>query len=453
MSARQLEVYYHEYYHPGNVTIYVAGKFEATQMRKLVVDTFGSVADWPGKSLVESDPKPREASYVRSSSTPGTPFITLGTKVWGLTPEDEVSLRVYLEYLAHRLTKEIRNKHGDTYSVRPMVLLKKNFGEGTITMEAPSERYKQYLDYTRSLIQSEAREGALTEAQYNEAMDLFLSHFKLSDRDSGTQLNLAESFDRWSTTYGKNVSEFDAFRNLKYPEFKERLSKLFQKNHEESNLSEPPLFFRLEQVFLELGSLIFFLAIARRIFASPFEHARVRWVRKLAQPPAYLAEIFFLALGLMISSYAWQAFHLLEIKSNWIQSSFVFSEYAGGFVSMGLAIAGCVLCCSALLRKAIVSGDYLYLKSMTYTSKRIPLDQIESITAISSFRIFTRPRTLWAVKWRYQFWNPYFWQKGTLIRLKNGKAYFVGIRKSELAARELAALLPKPEVYDYPKAA
>ena len=453
LSAKELESYYRAYYHPGNVTLFFSGKFDPVALHKQISESFNTVQDWPGKSLIEDVPTPRNVAFVRSTATTGTPYITLGTKVQDMTPEDESTIRVYLEYLAHRLTKEIRNKHGDTYGVRPIVALKENFGDAYVMMESPSERYRQYLDFTKSMIQNEARNGQFTEAQFKEAIDLYSTHYKLTDRDSETQMQLAESYDRWSTVYRRKISSFDAFRSLNYADFRERLQKLFQKNREVSILHEPPLVGRMESFFLDLGIVAMFLMFARRIFASKFEHARVRWVRKLAHPPVYIAEISFLAFGLLIAGYTGREIDLLMLKSNFAQATFVISQYLNSIISLGLTITGCILCCSFLIKKAIVCGDHLYLKSMTYTSIRIPLAEIESITAMSFFRVLSSFRILNAVRWRFHFWNPFFWQKGTLIRLKSGKTYFVGIRKSELAANELTEHIPATQESIFGKAA
>src|SRR6185437_2647042 len=122
----------------------------------------------------------------------GTPYIAVGTKLRELSPEDELTARIYLEYLAHRLMKEIRNRHGDTYTVRGVLTLKKNFGVGYVMMQAPPQEYNEYLKYVRSTLKQETRDGGLTESQFKDAMNLYSSHFKLSDDDSGTELTLSE---------------------------------------------------------------------------------------------------------------------------------------------------------------------------------------------------------------------------------------------------------------------
>jgi hypothetical protein len=83
----------------------------------------------------------------------------------------------------------------------------------------------------------------------------------------------------------------------------------------------------------------------------------------------------------------------------------------------------------------------LIVKSISYYSKRIPFEQISSVESISLFKSLFNFSYLWKIKFRFFYFNPMFWQKGVLVQLKSGEAYFFSVTAPHKACEELKNLM------------
>ena len=235
IKSDDLKRFYERVYAPGNMTLFVAGNFRQPAILELIKKKFGEEPARPSMGWVDPIPSARRGRYFRSEVTSNVPSIDIGTKVADISPEDETTGRIYLEYLSHRLMKELRNERGETYTVRENVELRKRDGFMTIEFEAPQKDYAQNLKFVKAMIDRETRQGQFTREMFTEARDLYAKGFERIDFDSTSMMKMAEWLDRNERQYAdvsERLDDYQIFTKLTYEEFSRRLQGLVRARYE-----------------------------------------------------------------------------------------------------------------------------------------------------------------------------------------------------------------------------
>ncbi|UYL09437.1 insulinase family protein [Bdellovibrio sp. SKB1291214] len=447
LEPAQLEKHYADWYYPANMKLFVAGKYDRAQMMAEIEKTWGSLPAKEGKKMPAPEtPNPVERPFVRRTLWDGNPYVYLGAKAWNMSFKDTEIAQLYMEFLTHRLMKEIRNIKGQTYSANASVYFNRGYGYGAIQFQTPKEHLLENIDIAKDYIQKEAREGQITEAQMKEAITLYLSQYQLMGRDAEKMMSLASHYDSQLEEYGSFVSPFQVLQNMKLDEYKSSLKATFNENHAYEMVYSPYLFFTFDiYVLYFLTAVVSFIGL-RKFFTKPFAHDRLQWIRKIQYPPVKMME----ALGLVAVYVGVIHFQMLltrfATQSQFIQSHLFLSNYLSSVVWMfGTILIACGVY-ALMPRKMMVVDGKLMIKSVTYYSKLIPLEQISKV---ESFRGIAHPFAfkLWfkQVGFRNFFVTPKFWQKGLLIHLKNGKAYYYSVNQADKAALELTQILVKQQ--------
>jgi predicted Zn-dependent peptidase len=444
LRSEDLKSFYEREYYPANMTVYLAGQFDEASAIPLITRRFGAEPARAGFGWVDPTPHAKRGNFYRSEVSSGVPSIELGTKAADISLEDEIAARVYLEYLSFRLMKELRNLRGETYTVRPEIELKKRNGIFSIHFEAPEKGYRQNLKLAKDMIDRETRKGQFTPSQFKEAYDLYAKSFERLDGDSATMMRMADRLNYVEKDYVGHTAHTDdylAFSDMTYPDFMLRLKTIFAPDMKTEELSEPPLFFRFELWVLVVFTFGFWMRLSRYFFAKAFAHNRIRWVRKISYPPAYLLQLAAFVVVLLMCALTYGTMYMVWVKLGIIQTPYLISDYLFSLLSVCLAlvVAQCVFALFA--RKVMVVGDQLWLKSLGYRSVTVNLSQIESVELRSPLQVLFSFRDLLQIKYRFQYYDPLLWRKGLLIRLKDGRAYFLGVRAAREALAELQGLI------------
>lgn len=440
-----LESFYKRFYHPENTTFFLAGNFESKNALAEIDSVFGSVAKTKGEKWKSPEVNAKNRKYFKSETTNNIPIIRLGTKVAGITLEEEVATSIYMNHLAHRLGKEFRNKSGETYTVRDQQSLFKGNGFFYLEFEAPEEQYYKNLQIVRDTIESEARKGEINEANFQEAKTLFEARYVLREKDSDTMLTIAEGLSELDEDYPSRPpgqSEFSAYQKIDFPKYKASLQKLFATNMTYEARTEPPLFFRFELVSLFFIAIGLNLWLAKKVFAKPFPHNQIRWVRKLRQPQPFIIPLGVFLISLTLGDIFMGIFRRAWWSSGLAETHFLIAEYSYSLLHIPGYVIAFQAVHSLFAQKLMVVENQLWIKSIGYWSKQIPLDQIEKIELQSPFRMLFS-RTIFT--FRFQYYDPCFWRPGLLIELKNGKKYFMSVSEPSEALSELKEYLPKTQ--------
>lgn len=443
LTTEKVQQHYQDYYYPSNMKLFVAGKFKRDEIMKIINSKWGALPAREGKKLAaEPAPKPNFAPYRRLTITTETPYVSLGTKLSGASVLDDEILSSYSEYLAHRLMKEIRNIKGQTYTASGSTYVNRGIGYSTIQFQTTRENLTENLALVKKLMHDEAVMGSLTDEQVKESVELYMSKYKLRGNEADMMMTRAQTYESIVTETGKFTSPYESLKNATTEEYNASLKKFFQPNMAYESVSQPPVFFHYDTYFMYFFSAVFSFMGLRRLLTQKFPNDRLRWVRKVQYPPLKLLEGFVLALGAY--AFVFVQYGIGQVfNSSVMQSTVLLSQYLHGALwtfSLILILQGFF---SLLPRKLMVVENDLLVKSVTYYSRRIPLEQIASVETCRSLG-YPFPLSRWAgsVRWRMAYFNPLFWQKGLLINLKNGKSYYFSMSNAEKAKAELAQFIP-----------
>lgn len=439
VTVAQAQEFYEKHYAPGNMVLFYSGPFKTKETLAFMRDTFEA---FPDRDFPESDdqtPKPRESPYVRSRFATRDSWISVGVKFWDIAAEDELALRLYFEYLAHRLMKKVRNESGETYSAEAKVWVdEQRYGYAVVSFETPRVQFEKNLAAVEELFRFEIEQKQLSNEDIAAARNLLAGESQLIDNDAEAMAKLADKLYTFRRTYQTSETPYSVFEKLSNDAMRDRLTALFRPERRYRSLVEPPILFRGEYVPLWLFMGLLTLLVCRWILLKPFDYTAVRYVRKIKYRPAFLFTLglLFLNLAWLLSQVATLADRLL-LHWNWWESTFLLSQYAEGTVIVVLGVVLAMAFLSLIPRKLIVADNHLILKSATYFSRRFPRTAIKSIATCRPYHLATRK--LWRPRMRVLHWA--IWKKGILIDLKKGNAYYLGFRDADKVLDELEEIL------------
>jgi hypothetical protein len=218
--------------------------------------------------------------------------ISIGTKFWNLTAEEEIALKVYFEYLANRLTRRLRNSHGQTYGAEANVWVDdRRFGYAIVSLQTPRHHFKADLQYVKTLLERETMEGDLSDESIKQAREVYGRYMELIGNDADTMARLASRLYTFQKSYGVEQTPYEVFARMTNAQFRERLRGLFHPRKAYLAIEEPPLYFRGESTILYFLTFLLSLLLCRRQYLREFEYTTVRYVRKVKYQPVIAAGI------------------------------------------------------------------------------------------------------------------------------------------------------------------
>jgi predicted Zn-dependent peptidase len=446
LTADDLKTFYDTYYHAQNMTLFIAGRFQQEDMEAKVKQVLGPMKKGTVEGLKPGPLTARQGTYIRSSSTSGTPRFEIGTKLADISFEEQIAVDMYLGSLSHQLMKELRNSRGETYTVSPDLSIRRKNGYASVTMEAPPEAYARNLKLVRERIDAEARQGRISPEQFEQAKLLYARQFDLKDKDSGAMMGLATNAEQALVDYGPETPRpFEVYSSMSLDRYKTLLKKAFAPDMQLERRSEPPLLFRYEGVLLLLIGIVAWPWLARRSFTREFLHDRIQLVRKIQYPPGFLVQIICASAALVFFVVTLAALRFTWNRIAYMQTSFILSDYLFAQISLGALIFISQAWFGLFGRKIMIVDGHLWIKSLGYRSTIIPLEDIISARSIRPLLLLRSPRLLWRIKWRFHAYNP--WRKAWLIETRAKKMYLLGVAHAPEIPPELARpQYPSPSV-------
>lgn len=439
LTAQQVRDYYSDFYHPANMRLFVAGKFDRAEIMKIVQAKWAQFPAKPDGKKLKAPQKPhiREQAYVRKFVTDGTPYVYLGTKLADLTIKEFGVIAAYSYYLSHRLMKEIRNLKGQTYSANSTTYTYERNGYSIIQFQTPKENLEENLAFANNYLRTETDENGLTDEQFTEAKKLYLNIYELRSRDAEAMMRYATDVANTAEEFGEYRSPYLELANTTREEFNAILKKTFRPKRDYSVIYQPPVWFHYDYLIIYFFVAAFSFFALRLGLTKKFEHDGLRWVRKIRYPPMKILELSTVGLGWFAIAHLYAFFELMRTQFNVLQSHVLISQYAYSVLNIWLVLLVAQGLMSALPRKLMVMNDVLIIKSMSYFSKHVPLVNIKSVELISAWSIFSSPRLWREIRWRFFFWSLWPWKKGLLVRLHSGPTYFFDVAHPHLVKAEL----------------
>lgn len=439
LTAQQVWEHYKNFYHPTNMRVYVAGKFNREEMLKLIEDSFGKMVATGGLSLLpEKKAKLNGRPYIIESLGQEISGVSLGTKAADLTIQESDVLSSYSSYLAHTLMKEVRNKKGQTYTARTEEYIYGTYGYTGVSFQTPKENLSENVKIAKEIITRQAINGQMKKEEVEEAKKLFLSTYTLNGREVGQLMDNAITYRSIQENYGHFRSPYKALKETTTEEYNAILKKYYTPENQYQVINRAPYFFAYDYIiFCGLIAIATF-ALLRKGLTKSFKHDKVRWVRKITYPPLKMLEGMALVAGLIAFIHACFVVDMFWHAVPGLEASLFTKIYLSGALSVSLLIFSLLLPLCALPKKMMVVEDQLLIKSVTYYSKRIPLEEIVSLEK-TKILFYPFPLTKWIKKVgpRMHYYSFKFWKPALQINLKSGKCYVFSVESAEDVMNEL----------------
>lgn len=446
LSLKQVQKFYDHYYYPRNARLYVAGAIDPTEVKTKLLEAWkndtdrsGLVPPRPGK------PKPRgKPQVVHALSSDQTPRIQVGTLLYDLNYAEEIAVHVFIKYLANELMKEIRNRKGQTYTVLPNYFTDWGVGHADVELEAPREGYKAIRNTVREAF-ARVRKQGLTEEEFEKAREFTIQQFGLVESDSESLHYLAGSWREYRYRYGQDIaSPYQVLLQMNRETFNQALSKHLAPNRRMEFLDVPNVLFRYDEWVLGFSLLLMSLWIARFLLLRPFDHAGVRWIRKVRYPGLKLVEIFAWGSAIFIFGHLrYLIERFLPEVLEW-RHHVVYNGYLMPWFEVVLGTSVFIGTLSFFPRKLMVEKRALVIKSLTYFSLRLPFEEIKKVEAVPYWLVLMSPGRLWKLGWRHFVFHPYIWQDALWVETAR-HAYVFSIKGGRQASEELQLLMKQAD--------
>ena len=451
ITLEQVQQFYETHYQPHNMVMFVAGPIKKEPTANFIRETFEQYSAIP-KSRSEQQSisvTPRREAYLRSKVAKGNAKISIGTKFWEINTKEEIVLRVYFEYLADRLTKSLRNEFGETYQAKfEFWNAPSRFGYARVSFETPNNKFNDNLSYIRDLIYRETIEGDFTDRDISLSRENYQNQINLVNSNGNSMLDLAVRLYQFQVKYQTDQTPYQVFRELSNDEFRQTLRGTFHPRKEYLALEEPPLWFRGEAFILFLFAVSLAIVTVKHKFLKKFDNTRIRYLKKLrfSVVTLLLFTLGFIAV-LWISAHISTIAHTLLLHSNVVQSTFVLSQYVENSLSIFLLVASSLSFFCFIPRKILVTDQHLYIKSISYASKKVDILEVRDVFICRPQHLFSH--RLFNRRVRILHWTP--WKKGIFIRLQDGSGYYVSFNDAHRVAQELRDVLrtrPRLHLHD-----
>ncbi len=444
LRVEDLKEFYQLYYRPDQIKVFVAGGFDRAKLLPQLRTLFGAEPARKGPTFPAENPVAKIRPYRWTSVTSSSrPRIEIGAKVANLSAREEMVSDIYLKYVSHKLMKELRNRRGEAYTVYPSSHFHEKHGIISVNFETSEEQYYENLRYADAIIENETRKGNISMESFQEAMKLYESEFHV-DGDADSLMGIAGELADFHEKYpGSGLNNpYELYKSIQFADFQTDLKNLFRKEMTYEVFTAPPYFFRFEIIPISLLSFIFFMGLSKRIFARSFPNMQIRWVRKIRYFPGYVVQMSSLGISLILGTVGtsfvftkWAEWRLMQF-SGWI------SDYLPLALSLGITVFSFQIAMMLVARKAIITKDTLWVKSLGYWSYVYRLDQIARVEMMHPIKFLVSPVRLYRTGIRFWYYfDLSFWKSGIYLELKNGKGIYLSLSEPHLAYEEIRSLL------------
>lgn len=439
LTPAQVRAHYEKFYDPSNMQLVISGGFDPKVVLAQVKKLFGSIK---GKNIGDQRPrynaKIKNRPYYFHDFQSGTPRMTVGYQVANVSYEEREVLSSYTEYLSHRLMKRLRNLYGETYTVNDKSDIHQGFGYFAIGLESSREKFRTNFDLIQKLLKEELSEGKLKKEDIEEAKRLYLNGFTLWGDSAESLGDLSEKMLAGNDREGTWRTPYDILKRVSHERYAAILKKYAVDKHRFVMLTEPELFFHYDYIVLLLVSCLTVFFAFRKVLLKPFKNDHVKWVRKVRFPPLKIVEGGTGLVAYFIFIHVFYVADRFIFSTPAFQSMGFAAEYVNVVLTSFLVIATFQAVISFVPRKLYAMDQQLVIKSLSYFSRSIQLNEIVEVSAMAPYQLGLR-RTM--KLWRSYFYFDPLLRKGIYLELKDGRSLYFSTKDAPKVAQELSGLI------------
>ena len=425
LSLLQAQNFYEEFYIPKNIKLFIAGNFNKKQFISFIERNW---KDYQTKAEGRSLPDEAKVQFVdrpfyfmKASSYPS---INLGIKVSNLQLKELAILQAYFSFTANKIMKNVRNKKGETYTASFDRNFYKNNGAVYVDMDSTPKAFDRNFKKLKQLLLEKPQKENISLSDFEKAKKNLKHSFDTSyEENARSLLSNLHLVDTYKEVYNFTGSPIKLIEELTLEEYNQTLKKLIQKKRYVIQKHPKHLFFYYESFLLIFLSLLLSLIIIKRILIKPFDHFVVRFVKNIKPIPFKLYEVLLIFLSLIITDWIHLFLETYIFYNNkLLQSNLITADYLGSMIAISIFVMIFMLLLNISPRKIYLTDDFLYIKSISYRIKKIPLSKIEKFESIPYWRLCLSLKRIWKIKYRYYMYRHLIpWKKVLLVSLKNNK--------------------------------
>ena len=424
LSLSQAQSFYEDFYIPKNIKLFIAGNFHKETFSSFIERKWKNYrTEAEGRSLPEKPKAQFEDRPYYSMKASAYPSMKVGIKVTNLEFKELVILQAYFSSIANEIMKSVRNKKGETYTAYFDNSFYKNSGKAYVSMDSAPKAFNRNFKQLKRLLLEKPEKENINQNDFKKAKEEMRHLFNSSYEENATSLlsNL-QLIDTYHKVYNFKSSPIKLIEEISLEEYNQTLKKLIQKNRYVIQKYPKHLFFHYESFFLNLLSLLVILILIKKTLKKPFDHFAVRFVKNIKPIPFKLYEILLLLLSLFITDWI----HLfletyLFYNNKLLQSNLITADYLSSIITVILLVITFMFFLNISPRKIYLTDDFLYIKSISYRIKKIPLNEVEKFESISHWRLCLSLKKLWKIKYRFYMYRHFPWRKVLLVSLKGNK--------------------------------
>ena len=428
-TLEDVKKHYKEYYYPKNMVLKVAGNFDNKKMWDLINSTFGQVRKDGNKSVKDDNITAKLKGKEYKLIEPGV--FANRAEIGGRFIEDSYKKslinQIYIENLANRLQRTLRNKEGKSYSIYGDTSSYKKGVISAVYIDGLHKDFKNNVKTAQEFIKADITK--LKPQIYKEAMSEYnKSYFSAIEPDTYSLLDLINQIQYLKEkTNTPNETPNSLFNQITPKEFQETIKETFKKENRYSKIYPDYLLFPYDALVVIFASIIGLILMFKYMFKLKLKRLGINFSkdditlqrRVTSRFVSFFVFIFVIGLAMLIQE--WIYYFLFEkidaIKYKaislpiWLQYLLVPIDT---MVFLLIFIYLFALILKNYRTTLYLTKDRLFLqgsKLETYTK-----DEIKSISVEKySPKLFNKIRGV-----ALRFWKPL-----VKITLKNGNIFYI----------------------------
>lgn len=323
-TLNQVLKHYHDYYYPSNMRLKIVGKFDLKEMQETIAESFGKIPKSSGKSVTDPTIKDATLNDTPYLSYGGSGIIAesmaqIGMKMLVDDPQKILIVDSYIQDLAHRLNKEFRNKHGESYSVSGYLDTVHNATIAIVDFSTPHGALDKNIATAKAWMMKETA-GALSDEMIQEALKQKKNFYDAQEHDVNSLMGMVEGrilFKETFPTVKENV--YELLQQVTPEQFREVLKERFLPEHSFTTIQRDYIWFSYEGVVIMFGTIFLFFYLYRKFFGFKRKKRAIRLQRRISSRWISFVTIM-IAILLSAIAYEWLRYGLeilLGISHDW----------------------------------------------------------------------------------------------------------------------------------------
>ena len=325
-TLRQVMQHYDAYYYPQNMTLKIAGNFNLKKMKKLIQKKYGSIekAGFKETEKLAYNAKLSQLPFhvtITGESDRNEAYI--GTRFLLDNYKKYLILLSYSEHLANKTQQLLRNKLGQTYSVKSY---KKSLRNAALVGVVLKSLHKDF-DENIALIQKKIADDVIKmpKSEIEESLHQSALYYSSLEHDSETLLSLIQTQEflhLYQNIYNKTA--YEIFNAITPQEFQKVLTKSFRPRFSFLYIYRDYYLFPFDMAIFLFFSFGVILYIAKRMAKLSMINKNIKYSSRDIRFSRRLTSYFvsFLVMGFI--------FFMTLIINSWIEyySSLYLFDYA-----------------------------------------------------------------------------------------------------------------------------